>query len=53
MEWRLRLRLFDGSVRVGGYVGAKDQVYYIADELSGEVHTIPCNLVEDFDTQKY
>ncbi len=53
LEWRIRLKLKDGSALVGGYVGAQDGHVYVADEVTGEVRDVDYNLVDNLDTQRY
>lgn len=53
LEWRIRLKLKDGTALVGGYVGAQDGHVYVADEVTGEIRDVDYNTVEDLDTQKY
>lgn len=53
LEWKVRLKLADGTVYVGGYMGNGGQCMYLADELSGEVKDFPYDLIHDFDVRKY
>lgn len=53
LEWRIRLRLKDGSALVGGYVSAQDGRLLVADEVTGEIREVDYNTVENLDTQKY
>lgn len=52
-EWKVRLKLKDGSVYVGGYLGWSDQAMYVVDELSGEVKQFDGSVIDDFDARKY
>lgn len=53
LEWRIRLRLKDGSALVGGYVSAQDGRLLVADEVTGEIREVDYNTVENLDTQRY
>lgn len=53
LEWRIRLRLKDGTALVGGYVSARDGRVLVADEVTGEIREVDYNTVENLDTQRY
>lgn len=53
LEWKVRLKLADGGVYVGGYIGTGKQCMYLADELSGEINDFHYDLIQDFDVRKY
>lgn len=48
-EWLIRLRLGDGTVRVGNYLGSSTGKVYLCDRLSGEVVEYRHSDVDDFD----
>lgn len=53
LEWKVRLKLNDGSVFVGGYLNWKDGHMLVVDELSGDIHSFNGDFIEDFDVRKY
>lgn len=52
-RYRVRLVLNTGRVRVGGYIGSQNGTIYIADELSGEIHSLSWGDIQSHDIVPY
>lgn len=48
-EWRIRLKLHDGTVRAGRYIGQQDGHTYVMDPNTGEVLDYMENQIAHFD----
>lgn len=46
-EWRVRVKLADGKVLAGRYIGAESGHIYIGDKNTGEIHDVNDNVIID------